>query len=402
MHPYIRSIHNGLRYWQEKAGNLDDEAVAQLNAKRVSLYHILKEGLRLEETQLATISLIVKLGHFIETCGYWEEWLPLLEQAIAACADAPDPTAPALYARLLCWQGYLLYDGQQRHEEAVPVLQTARQMAQRVDDQRLLAETLFFLGEVHHQMHQYDAASRYAHEALTLFRQQSESSSWVAATLNSLGNIACDQGEWDTAVEYLNESVALWRQDPRTVRLARVLFYLAIAYTGQEALEQAHACLAEAYQLIVDSSHEIDKSRVLNQTGVIYYRQKAWAEAAAAFQRANTPYLQNSPDLFMQAQLANNLGNVFYEQHHWSAAETYLRQAISLWQVQKNELNLGNGLGSLGKVLAAQAKKGEADECFTEATALLAQFPQNQWANKLLAEFRKCQRQLWQEKEEEE
>lgn len=396
MSDYITLIHNGLRGWQKIAGSLDDEAIAALEERRLNLHHFLEEGLRLEATQQPTAALMVKLGHFIETRGYWEEWLPLLEQAIAACAGDP-----ALQARLLYWQGYLLAEKRGRHEEAVAVLQTAQQLAQRVADQRLLAETLFFLGEVHCQIHQYDAASRYAHEALTLFRQQSESSSWVAATLNSLGNIARDQGEWDTAVQYLNESVALWRQDPRTVRLARVLFNLARAYTGQDALEQAHTCLAEAYQLVVDSSHEIDKSRVLNETGVIYYRQKAWAEAAAAFQRANTPYLQNSPDLFMRAALANNLGNVFYEQQRWAIAEAHLHQAISLWQAQNNDESLGNSLGSLGKVLVAQAKKEEADECFAEAITLLAQFPQNQWANKMLAEFRDYHQRLWLEEEEE-
>ena len=402
MHPYIRSIHNGLRYWQEKAGNLDDEAIAQLNAKRVTLYHILKEGLRLQETQLATVSLMVKLGHFIQTRGYWEEWLPLLEQAIAACADAPDPTAPALSARLLYWQGYLLHDGQQRHEDAVSVLQTARQMAQRIDDQRLLAETLFFLGEVHHQIHQYDAASRYAHEALTLFRQQSESSSWVAATLNSLGNIARHQREWETAVEYLNESVALWRQDARTVRLARVLVDLAVTYYSNNSynIEKAHLCLAEAYQLVADSPHELDKVRILIGRGVAYYQQEAWPEALVAFHQANTPYLQNSPNILMQTQLANNLGNVLYEQKRFSDAETYLRQAISLWRIQNDDLELGNSLGSLGKVLVKQAKKEEADEYFTEAITLLAQFPQNHRATKLLAEFREYQQQLRQEEEE--
>jgi tetratricopeptide (TPR) repeat protein len=395
MNHYTQAIHNGLRYWQKQVGDLDDAAVAALDRDRLNLHHFLEEGLRLEATQQPTAALMVKLGQFIETRGYWEEWLPLLARGITACSDAP-----TLQARLLYWQGYFLAEKRGRHEEAVAALQTARQLAQRVADQRLLAETLFLSGEIQRQMHQYDAASRYAHEALVLFRQQPTSGSWVAATLHCLGNIARDQGEWDTAVQYLTESVALWRQDPRAMRLARVLLDLAIAYTNQGAIEEAHVYLTEAYQLVVDSHHELDKVRILIERGITYYRQKAWPEALATFQQANTPYLQNSPDMFMQTLLANNLGNVFHEQKRWSAAETYLRQAISLWQAQNNELNLGNSQGSLGKVLAAQARKEEANHCFNEAITLLVKFPKNQWANKLLAEFRECQRQLWQGEEE--
>ncbi len=394
---YIELVHNGLRGWQKIADSLDDEAIAALEERRLNLYHFLEEGLRLEATQQPTAALMVKLGEFIVTRGYWEEWLPLLEQAIAACNGTP-----ALQARLLYWQGYLLAEKRGCHEEAVAILQTARQLAQTVADQRLLAETLFFSGEIQHQMHQYDAASRYAREALALFRQQPASGSWVAATLHCLGYIARHQGEWDTAVQYLTESVALWRQDARTVRLARALLDLAITYySNPDNIEKAHLCLAEAYQLIADSPHELDKVRVLTGRGIAYYRQKAWPEALAAFHQANTPYLQNSPDILMQAQLANNLGNVLYEQQRWAVAEAYLRQAIPLWRAQNNDLHLGNSLGSLGKVLAAQANKQEADECFAEALTLLAQFPQNQWANKLLAEFRDCRQRLWSNHEEE-
>jgi len=397
MNHYTQAIHNGLRYWQKQAGDLDDAAIAALDKDRLNLHHFLEEGLRLEATQQPTAELMVKLGHFMETRGYWEEWLPLLERAIAATSDSATPT---LYVRLLSWQGHLLAEKRGRHEEAVAVFQAARQVAQRVDDQRLLAETLFFLGEVQRRRYQYDDAGRYAREALAIFRQQPASDSWVAAVLNCLGNIARHQGKWATAVQYLTESVALWRQDPRTVRLGRVLFDLAIAYTGRGDLEQAHACLAEAYQIVIDSPHEIDKSRILNQIGVTYYRQEAWTEAADAFRQANTPYLQNSPDLYMQAQLANNLGNVLYGQQRWAVAEAHLRQAIPLWRARNDDLQLGNSLGSLGKVLAAQAKKQEADGCFAEAITLLAQFPQNQWANKLLAEFRDCRQRLWLEEEE--
>jgi tetratricopeptide (TPR) repeat protein len=397
MNHYIQAIHNGLHYWRQQAGDLDDAAVAALDRDRFNLHQLLEEGLRLEATQLPTAALMAHLGHFIETRGYWEEWLPLLERAIAACANAP-----ALHARLLYWQGYFLAEKRGRYEEAVAVLQAARQVAQTADDRRLLAETLFYLGEIQRQMHRYDAAGRYAHEALATFRQQPASGSWVAATLNCLGNIAENQGEYDTAVQYLTESVALWRQDHRTVRLARVLKDLATAYTGTGNIEQAHTCLAEAYRLVINSPYELDKIRFLIEIGVAYYRQKNWVEAAEAFRQANTPYLQNSPDLFVRATLANNQGNVLYEQQQWIGAEAHIRQAIPLWRAQNDDLHLGNSLGSLGKVLAAQAKKEEADECFAEAITLLAQFPQNQWANKLLAEFRDCQQRLWHEDEEEE
>jgi tetratricopeptide (TPR) repeat protein len=402
MNHYIQAIHNGLDYWQRLAGELDDAAVAALDRDRFNLHQLLEEGLRLEATQQPTAELMAGLGHFIETRGYWEEWLPLLERAIATCADSSDPVAPALQARLLYSQGYFLAEKRGRYEEAVAALQTARQVAQTVDNRRLVAETLFFLGEIQRQMHRYNAASRYAREALALFRQQPASGSWAAATLNCLGNIAENQGEYDTAVQYLTESVALWRQDHRTVRLARVLRDLAIAYTGTGNIEQAHTCLAEAYRLVINSPNELDKIRFLVEIGVVYYRQKAWTEAAEAFRQANTPYLQNSPDLIMRAKLANNLGNVLYKQHRQAGAEAYLRQAIPLWRTQNDDLELGNSLGSLGKVLVAQAKKEEAAECFAEAITLLAQFPQNQWANKLLAEFCDCQQRLWHEDEEEE
>ncbi|MFO7540098.1 MAG: hypothetical protein R6X32_18820, partial [Chloroflexota bacterium] len=161
MNPYLQAIHNGLGYWRQQAGDLGDAAVAALDRDRFNLHQLLEEGLRLEATQLPTAELMVRLGHFIETRGYWEEWLPLLERAIAVCA-----AAPTLQARLLNSQGYFLAEKRGRYEEGVAVLQAARQTAQTADDQRLLAESLFYLGEIQRLMHRYDAASRYAHEAL--------------------------------------------------------------------------------------------------------------------------------------------------------------------------------------------------------------------------------------------
>jgi tetratricopeptide (TPR) repeat protein len=273
-------------------------------------------------------------------------------------------------------------------DKAIACHQQAETIAQQLNDAHAIAEAQFGLAFDYVDLRQnYAEAEQKGLAALEAFTSLQAKGGWIANSYRLLGNVARLRGDLDLAVERLSQAVTLGRQLQQPTRLARMLIGLANAFTDTKQYDEARSCLDEAAQVLTTTMSEIDKSNVQYGIGIIYWRQEKWDKAETAFQKSFSPYLRQINDLGQQANLINNLGNVYLKQHRLTEAEAQLRHARSLWQQLQAPLNLANTIGTLAEVLVQQGKEEEAALLFEQAIKLLHDYPDDAWAKNLLSGF---------------
>jgi tetratricopeptide (TPR) repeat protein len=121
------------------------------------------------------------------------------------------------------------------------------------------------LGNIAHQLQQYEEAETNLNEALTCF-QDAGSAQWVAAAQNSLGLVYRDRGEWVTAVSLFEAVAARRRTDGARDALGRVLTNLSETYLMQGRLAQAAQAASEALAALETKVYAVDAYVALGLT----------------------------------------------------------------------------------------------------------------------------------------
>jgi tetratricopeptide (TPR) repeat protein len=381
--PFIQLLTNGLNHWLVVTHELDDEGIKQVDGEWRNLFAMVEYGLRLRQTWSLAVDVILQSIYLIERRSYWHAWLPLFQKAVKRAPDDAQKRQHQLFTRL-----GELYRYTYQLDKAIACHQQAETIAQQLNDAHAIAEAQFGLAFDYVDLRQnYAEAEQKGLAALEAFTSLQAKGGWIANSYRLLGNVARLRGDLDLAVERLSQAVTLGRQLQQPTRLARMLIGLANAFTDTKQYDEARSCLDEAAQVLTTTMSEIDKSNVQYGIGIIYWRQEKWDKAETAFQKSFSPYLRQINDLGQQANLINNLGNVYLKQHRLTEAEAQLRHARSLWQQLQAPLNLANTIGTLAEVLVQQGKEEEAALLFEQAIKLLHDYPDDAWAKNLLSGF---------------
>jgi tetratricopeptide (TPR) repeat protein len=381
---FVDAIRANLQYWLERAADVSDESLIFLDRDRSNLLRAVEFGLRLDTTAVEAAVLVDRLFPLIERRGYWEEWTPILQQAIFSAQ-----LQPALWLRLQNQLGFLFRLKRQLQEAATIHAQVAEE-AERLGEKLELAEAHFRLGNVYLESHEYARAHRHAETALDLFEalNLAGGSRKVAAVQNLLGQIAQAQGHYAMAEAMFRQAATGWRHAGDRTYLARTLINLGRTLTAAGAFSQALTELDSAAAILKHTVSELDKTSAHLSRGVVFYRLEDWPQAEEAFRLANSSFLQQSGNYYLQAYVYNNLGHVLLKQGKSADAVALLRESARLWRQVEDGLMLGNTLGVLAGVLVTQSEVAEALSIYQEAFQLLESFPENAWARERLAEYR--------------
>ncbi len=379
---FIQSIHNGLKYWQKKTSEIESNQVQWLNRQRRNLFQAVSFGIQTEETWEATVTVLLQSFDFVEWGGYWQAWIPILEQALAS---APDTTS-AINGRLHNRLGQL-YRMSQQHASATAQHEKALHIAVALADKDLEVTGLVALCEVHLDLKKSDKAEAYGKRALAIIQDTQENGRLAAFLYKNLGAAAYLAGNWELAAERQKQAIRLWRSQNNLVYTARSLNDLGNTYIGAQDFPAAQLAFEEAGAILQETINESDKAMIYLNLGVLHYRQKKWLAAEESFLQINATALRERQEMSMLGLLHNNLGNVYLETSRWEKAAKNLELAANLFRKTKDYLNLANCLGTLARVYAAIDEKNEAAFCYKEAIDLLQTFPDNRWAQDILADF---------------
>ncbi len=389
---FTASLAAGLTYWQEQTRSSTDDAVAALDVRRQNLYRAVVYGLKLEQTRRETAVVILQAFHLAERRGYWHEWIPLIQNAASACP----PDEPLLRAELLNRLGELYLTSRQlaaaieSHLQAETILKQTGEDHKRANHLRA--------GDLRHHIwsnlsmdyafsRQYDLAEQYGQQALAGFRATNAHPKFHANVLNALGVVAWGRGQHDRAETLLREAIAIWRELNQFTDLLRSLNNLMGTLKATKKYEDVWPCYAEAVTCFSHHVGEYEKSLIEVSYGGALYEQGQYDEAKAAFQRANSPYLQQSSYFYHRAIVAQCLGNTFLAQHRLADAAPHLEESARLWRQCDDKLMLANTLGTIAELYAQQGQADDAIALFEQALALLARYPDDAWAKKLTADF---------------
>lgn len=384
---FVQSISSGLRYWQQRTSEKGEQHWARIDRDRVLLYRVVQYGIELPQTWQETAVLMLHAFDLVARQGYWPEWIPFLQQAIARC----DHSNLSLKIRLLSQLGQLLRA--EHLPEALEAHLQAQTLVQQVDDERITAELNLNLCNDYLKQRNYNKAEQHGMNALSQFSQLPDAEERTASTLHALGVLAMQQGQFPQAEQRFTQALQQWERINHILYHTRSLLTLAYSLQEQKRYIEAEQHLLKAQALLAPTIYELDKILVQLNLGMLYYRQEQWQKAEAALRSGDTLYLRRSPHTYYQTIMANNLGNVLLQQQQWSQAEVHLRRAYRLAQSTHDDVQLANIGGSLAETLIKQNNYEEAETLLTQAIELLTQHPTDAWAQKLLHEFRNLQKE---------
>jgi len=95
-------------------------------------------------------------------------------------------------------------------------------------------------------------------------------------------------------------------------------------------LSRALECFRQAHLLYAERGDAREMSEMLNDIGVVHYRQRRWAEAEAALREAIEAAGPAHPD--KQAQAWGNLGSLYARQGRAAEAEEAYNRAVALFR----------------------------------------------------------------------
>ncbi|MCB0012924.1 MAG: tetratricopeptide repeat protein, partial [Anaerolineales bacterium] len=292
---------------------------------------------------------------------------------------------PASHIQLLSYLGRI----QQllgQHEEAHTTFMAAAPLASMLSDPYFFARIQHDLATTYFHLRQFQRAQQYANAAASAYNQLSEVENSMAGIENLLGSIAKDRGEMIEAQKHYEKAIALWRNLRSTHNLVRSLNNLAQTVEQLGQVQAAAALYDEALSLLAHYHDPRDQTLILLSLGTLHYNQGHYDDAADAFARIDSKYLQQAGLQEYQALVLNNRGNIAFVQGQFEVARARLEEAAGIWRQLDEAVRLANSLSRLGDVFQALADNLAAAQAYEEAIRLAGRYPEDARARQILAE----------------
>ncbi|MGI8824212.1 MAG: tetratricopeptide repeat protein [Chloroflexota bacterium] len=291
---------------------------------------------------------------------------------LAAAERAAEIAAAIGHDRFLAWAeerrgSAFSFLGQP--ERARAALERAIPLLEGMGDLGRLQIAICNLGEAHRIAGELEDADRYAEQALHV-GQRVGNPSYIALDLNNLGQIRLSLGKWTEAREYLEraeEVVAGFTSASTYGAYTPAMLSQLLLCTGD--WDGAERQLERALG-IAEVSEDRQVLEMIHLTGAELEILRGEPEKAAARLEA-LPRLEGGLRSLIEATLAWAQLEGGDVQH---AAEI-ATQAVSRAREAGEVLALADALRVCGMVLAAQGRKGEAEEAFAEGLQIARSLP---------------------------
>lgn len=392
--PDSEQVIQHVLYWNGRMEKTAEFEWASLDDERYNIFRAVQMSLALPDEQMSPVlrqSWQTVAGHlyrFVERRGHGYAWVPLLEQMITKFG-----AETAVSAQLLGQLGKL-YRLMNQLPQAIEAHHQAATAAQHLQDPHEIALAYLNLGTDYYRNREHETAESYAHHALILLHQQEKQGREIAAVHNLLGSITWRQNNLPTAEEHLKTAVSIWQELNEPVEWARSLNNLALVLETAGQPEAALLCYAQAKTALTKTADQVGQTLIALSEGTLYYNLGRYGEAETVFNQIDLNFLRQAGHRLYQAFTLNNRGNIALANGLFTQAEALLQEAIGAWRQLGEHVELARSLGTLGSVFLAQGRRETAVSCYTEAIALLANYPKDKQASQLKQTFVKDRDQI--------
>ncbi len=249
-----------------------------------NLLGIAAEGLATLPEPLPLLTrLILAQAHFLSELGHQAQSRNSAQRALALAEAAGDIRMQAT-ARLQ-WGITLWRQG--RYDLAWEQLTTAQRMAEKAQDQLLLARTLDHLGLVASLQEDYVRAGQFLEQSLLLYRQVGDVLG-ESIVLCDLGGALLQEGQYEAGLARLNRSLRLVREVGDRKFEAIALYHLGKMADTLGDYPSAHNSYERSLSIFHEAGLRYGEVRVLAEMSLLAHHQeqdsRAWALGQQAIQ----------------------------------------------------------------------------------------------------------------------
>lgn len=295
-------------------------------------------------------------------------------------------------ARLLLAQG-VVRNRAGRAEEAVAVLQRARDIGAALRDRGLEGRALAALG--YSQLHrgQLETAERTLAEALRLLRRSGDRVREAEALMELAHVVGIRGGRFEEGRSALEQAITIQEQEQDLAGEALTRSYLGAIY----AIQGSFGPGLEHYTRSRDLARQVGDRRTEGlaegMIATIHFLQQRYAEAGPAFRSALR--IQTSiGDKVHEAMLVANYSSLLQTEGQLDEAARMMQRAIAIARETGDPRTEGLSLGSLGEIRAQAGRLGEALVTLQEGEARLREAGDPTELAKLLCKLSMVQLQL--------
>ena len=385
---YKRAVRRNLDLWRRRL--LDETKSAdQWQAYQGDALKAIAAGLQNDVTQQEAARLAIDLAPSWERWGQWSEWISLLETVESL--ELP----PGMRSTLLLAQSHMhLLNG--NFQDAVRLLETALALAESLNDAQLMASAHSRLATTYLRKKEYAKAQHHGEMAFRWL--PAKSSKTLPSLYNAMGLISLGMGEFATGEQWFRQALTHWLALDMPIEMGRTWLNLGVLFYQQGQLQETKKCYEQARQILEPTASVVDKLKVFNGLGTLHYIEKNLKEAERIF-REGVIFAQGFQGVFhLRGSLTHNLGNTLLALDQLVEAKRFLEKSISLWQQANDDVERANSIGTLAELYEKQQAYALAADHYHQAITLLKEYPEHQWANKLLVNFEgayeRCMAQL--------
>ncbi len=259
--------------------------------------------------------------------------------------------------------------------QAIEQLEIALKLWREQGDLTQEATTLQFLGLIHSDLGEYQAALNYYRQVLELVPQLSQPEYWEAPILELSAEVYLKWGEYQQALEAYEKAHSLRRNMGSPSAEAATLNSMGLLYYNLGELDRALDYYKQAQSLLQGSENVSFKQTtalILNNMGQVY-SDKGELEKAKEIYIQALNYWKAVPEktdvrtLRGQAATLNNQGYIYAQSNQFQLAQNTYNEALPLWQKIGDRTREASTLNNLCYVDFQQGNLAQALEICTQS-----------------------------------
>ncbi|NDJ53217.1 MAG: tetratricopeptide repeat protein, partial [Chloroflexi bacterium] len=296
--------------------------------------------------------------HMITIQGAYDKAGELLNAALERLSS--DDARRIAFLNLLARKN----DLQGQYTVATRYVKSARSLAERVDDQNGLAQSMRNLGKIALNQGEYELAAELSQQSLTLFQQLGDQLG-IAESLNNLGLIELRQGDYARATDLYRQSLAIRQKLGDQPGIATIFGNLGVIAIYQGDYAQATDLLEQGLAIQQDLGDQRGIAMSLGNLGIMASWQGDYDRATDLYQQS-LAIQQQLGDQHNIAMNLLNLGVIAKAQGNYARATDLFQQSLSIRQDLGDQLGIAQSLNNLSVTAKARGDH-------TQATDLLQQ-----------------------------
>lgn len=351
-----RSVHMAQEQVAQSRSGLSDE-------ERDQALHVFQFALDVPELWPETCNLLLALAPKLEQAGFRRDFVPFLEDGIAACQEKEDW---ATQAELECHQAMVLLAMGQMQDVRTLLTSSAQHAAAANDPQRQAAALNRQAFVERLQQHDVQAAALVA-EARTLLTPGD--SEWAYSNF-VLGCLALDRSDWPAAQEYFQQSLEGWQRHDNQVMSARNLVNLGLVLRNSGQHEHAIAVFTSAIDLMTEIGDTANAAAARMNLGNVYLNLQRFPEAQEQYEQAEHVFRMTLDHLRL-GKATLNLALIAMNQQQWEQARVKFAAALDLYHSLGDRRGAANALDGIAECYLVEARDIEAEQAASSALAEL-------------------------------